>query len=75
MSTQRDEILNRFRFHPATPETGPVHDSVRAVFADTAAFVLDNVPPGRHQSLALTALQEAMLWANTSVACDTRTVE
>jgi hypothetical protein len=67
----QDDVLDRFRFHPATPDTGPVHDTVRAEHQGLAEFILSTVPPGRHQSLALTALQESMMWCNAAVACDT----
>jgi hypothetical protein len=70
-SQQVEEVLDRFRFHPATPVTGTKHDLVRQSFQRTALDVLNLVPPGRHQSLALTALQEAMLWSNAGIACDT----
>ena len=66
-----DEERNRFRFHPATEQTGPVHDRVRAVIGETAVNIALLVPAGRHRALALTALQEAMMWANAGVACDT----
>jgi hypothetical protein len=33
-----------------------------------ADAVLDLVPPGREQSLAFTALEEAMFWANAGIA-------
>lgn len=66
----REETLDRFKFHPATEVTGPLHDSVRNEFHEMAEFVLDVVPAGRHQSLALTALQEAMMWSNAAIACD-----
>ncbi len=64
------EIINRFTFHPATPETAPMHDAIRNDFRGLAAVILDTVPEGRHQSLALTALQESMMWCNAAVACD-----
>ena len=67
---QEEAVLDRFRFHPATPTTGPRHDSVREVHKGVAQYVLDNVPAGRHQSLALTALQESMMWCNAAIACD-----
>lgn len=70
-SKQHEEVLDRFRFHPATAVTGPLHDKVRLAFGGMAAFLLDLVPPGRHQSLALTALQEAMTWSDAGIACDT----
>lgn len=65
-----DGVLDRFAFHPATAVTGPIHDHIRKLFASVAAEVLNGVPAGRHQSLALTALQEAMMWCNAAVACD-----
>lgn len=72
-SSQQDEILNRFAFHPATEVTGPQHDRVRALFSELATEITQGlVPAGRHQSLALTSLQESMMWCNAAVACDTR---
>lgn len=71
MSTPaEDAVLDRFAFHPATEVTGPLHDEIRTQFGKLAGYVLDYVPAGRHQSLALTALQEAMMWSNAAVACD-----
>lgn len=64
------DVLNRFSFHSATPVTGPQHDYIRHVHGDLAAHILDLVPAGRHQALALTALQESMMWCNAAIACD-----
>lgn len=58
-------------FHPATPTTGPRHDAVRAAAAAYAAALAAVVPGGRHRALALTAVQESMMWANAGIACDT----
>ncbi len=70
---QTNDIENRFSYHPATEVTGPRHDSVRAAYRTLAHFIAGQTPPGRHQSLALTALQESMMWANAAIACDTPT--
>lgn len=64
------DILDRFAFHPATPTTGPLHDETRSNHRALAKFILASVPAGRHQSLALTALQESMMWSNAAIACD-----
>jgi hypothetical protein len=72
MSAHPDEILHRFRYHPATEVTGPAHDETRAGYLGLAEYVIDHIPPGRHQSLALTALQESMMWCNAAIACDTK---
>lgn len=66
-----DEERERFRFHPATPATGPAHDAVRQATAAYAAALAAVVPAGRHRALALTAAQESMMWANAGIACDT----
>lgn len=68
---ERDEVAHRFRFHPATATTGPVHVAVRQEFEQLADKLLTLVPRGRARSLALTALEEGMHWANAGVACDT----
>ena len=66
-----DDVRRRFEFHPATEVTGPLHDSIRNAHAGLAAIIAELVPPGRHQSLAFTALQESMMWANAGIACNT----
>ena len=73
MSTQplTDEERRRFRFHPATEVTGPLHDSIRGHALGLAEAIAERVPFGRHRNLALTAVQEAMMWANAGIACDT----
>ena len=67
------DIANRFSYHPATAVTGPVHDSAREIYLTLAAWIETQVPSGRHKSLALTALQESMMWTNAAIACDTPT--
>lgn len=63
-----EEIAQRFTYHPATPVTGPMHDAVRLHHGDLAAWIEENIPPGREQSYALTKLQESMMWCNAAVA-------
>jgi hypothetical protein len=70
MGLYADGILARFEFHPATIVTGPMHDSLRAEIRKTADYILSNIPSGRHQSLALTSLQETMMWCNAAIAMD-----
>jgi hypothetical protein len=65
------DVENRFGFHPATAQTGPMHDDVRSAFLAMARMLVKTIPGGRHQELALTALQESMMWSNAAVACDT----
>lgn len=68
----RSEILDRFDFHPGTEVTIPKHERVRRLAGQFANAIIDEVPAGRHQTLALTAIQEAMMWANAGIAIDTK---
>lgn len=64
----RKEIEHRFGFHKGTDVTGPIHKEVRANFKEFVDHLVKLTPPGREQSLMLTALQEASMWANAAVA-------
>lgn len=66
----RDEIEGRLGFHPGTSETAPLYDANRKAAIDLAAHFNETCPPGRELALALTAVQEALMWANASVACN-----
>jgi len=68
---EREDIVHRFSFHPATVATGPKNDEVRLKYRGIALWVLANVPPSRERALAITALQEAMMWTNAAVAIHT----
>lgn len=63
-----DDILNRFKFHPATETTGPQHDQVRTMCLDVAQDLTALLPESREKSLAITKLEEAMMWANAAIA-------
>lgn len=67
----REEVADRFAFHPATEFTGPVHDKIRIKFGELAQDLITITPHSREQSLALTALQESMMWSNGAVAIHT----
>lgn len=60
--------LNWFRFHPATAETGPIHDGIRGAFRQTARHLLSVLPEGPDKTVALRKLQDAMMSANACVA-------
>lgn len=65
-----ERIENDFSFHPAAPggQAAAAHDQVRLTLKNMALQLISLVPPGRDQSLMLTALEEAMHWANAGIA-------
>jgi hypothetical protein len=63
------EIVTRFTYHPATEATGEIHGTLRALHMELAFKIQEITPQSREQSLALTALQESLLWSNAAIAC------
>lgn len=63
------DLENRFRFHPPrTDQRAADHQSLRAGHMRLAELIVEVVPPGREQALALTKVEEAMFWANAGLA-------
>lgn len=64
-------VDQRFPTSESAPE--PTHEmreasaKVRAWIVTTAHSVEEHVPDGRWKSLALTALEEALMWANKAI--------
>lgn len=68
MPITQNQIDDIFSFHPATPDTGPYHDQVRALCKELAEELVNRTPESREQSLMLTSLQQTMMWANAAIA-------
>lgn len=66
-----DDIAYRFAFHATTTrEKRDEHTSVRRMCRQLADFLNESVPEGREKSLAVTKLEEVMMWANAAIARD-----
>jgi hypothetical protein len=71
-----DETLaNRFGFHPATEDTGPRHDAVRRLALQFSKDLRDLTPCCPEQSLAINAVDLAMMLANAAIARHTKKPE
>ena len=68
-------VVNDLGFHAATDITRPKHEEIRAAGISMAHTYLAICPPSRELSLALTALQEAQMWANAAVAVNLAPLE
>lgn len=62
-----DEINRRFDYHKPTPAKQDVHEMTRAAYKRLAVG-LSNLPDCRERSLAYTALEESLMWANAAIA-------
>jgi hypothetical protein len=63
-----DRIENNFTYHPPTPEQAPKYQRLRATAKELARLVVELVPEGRERSLALTHLEEMVMFANAGIA-------
>ena len=62
------EIEKRFTHHPPTGDKVAIHENVRAVYRQLATEVSETLPESREKSLAVTALEESLMWANAAIA-------
>lgn len=66
---ESNQIDHRFDFHPATTaEKQGAHGSVRDACRRAAHSVNILCPEGREKALAITKLEEAMMWGNAAIA-------
>jgi len=64
------EIEKRFTFHPINKDKSIKCSEIRAVSCNLAFLLNDFCPESREKSLAFTALEETVMWANACIARD-----
>lgn len=68
----RNDLEHRFAYHPPKDEaTKKKHENVRFECFNLANTLNKSLPEGREKSLAITHLEETMMWANASIARQT----
>lgn len=71
MSIDNKELATRFAYHaPRDEATVKAHEAIRAAARDFATLAADPLPADRPRENALvsTKIEEAMMWANASIA-------
>lgn len=63
-----EEMDKRFTYHPPRPEQVEYYDTIRAKGKDLAIAIAVRCPKSRELSLALTKIEEAIMWANAAIA-------
>lgn len=64
----KKDIEHRFTYHPPHPDTVWMFSNIREAAKAQALWLDRHLPDSREKSLALTALEEAVFWANAAVA-------
>lgn len=63
------DLDNRFAYHaPRDEETKDAHARVRGMCGNLAFELNKLVPEGREKALAVTHLEEVMMWSNAGIA-------
>lgn len=64
----RDELVNRFSYHPPQGGQPERYEEIRATALRFALFLNDLVPDSRELSLAITYLEMCVMFANAGIA-------
>jgi hypothetical protein len=63
-----DRIESDFDYHPPNEEQVLQHQKIRSMAKSLALLITALCPDRRERSLALTKLEEAVMWANAGIA-------
>lgn len=72
LAKDRDDLRKRFLHHAPHGDQGQRYAEIRATILDVAEYVMERAPRSRELSLALTNLEQAMMWANAAIARNER---
>jgi hypothetical protein len=62
------DLQNRFSYHAPKGDQAERYEHIRAEALRYARLINENTPASREQSLALTHLEDAVMWANAAIA-------
>jgi len=65
---QVKDLANRFTYHPPQGDQTERYEVLRNTGLALAEQIMGLTPPSREQSLALTNVEQAIMWANAAIA-------
>ena len=63
-----DDLHNRFTYHPLEDGQASTYELIRANALGLAKVIAARAPESRELSLAITHLEQAVMWANAAIA-------
>ena len=63
-----NDLKRRFTYHPPQGDQANTYQDIRATAYAFATLIDSAAPDGREKSLAITSLEEAVMWANAAIA-------
>ena len=70
MPLTKEVLENSFTYHPPVGTQQERYVALRDKAKELALMIVDLTPSSREQSLAITKLEESIMWANKSIACN-----
>jgi len=68
MTNLHDDIENRFKYHRPSGTQPERYEGIRSTARSLAHYIIEMCPASREKGLALTNLEQAVMWANASIA-------
>lgn len=68
MPISADELKKRFTYHAPKDGQPKKYEALRNEALLLAKMIVELTPDSREQSLALTKIEEAVMWANAAIA-------
>ena len=62
------DLNNRFTYHPPKNGQQAKYELLRKLGKELAEHIVELVPEGRECSLAVTKVEESIMWANAGIA-------
>ena len=68
MPLEKPELERRFTYHAPKGNQTQRYEDIRQWGWHLAVFIDENCPDSREKSLAITNLEQAIMWANAAIA-------
>lgn len=68
MTTAQETVKRNFTYHAPKGDQPQRYEKIRDKAGKLARFIVKSCPESRERSLALTKLEESVMWANASIA-------
>ena len=69
MTAEEEERIQKdFSYHPPKGDQQERYIEIRNVAKELAEVLLGDCPPSRERSLAMTNIEQAVMWANAAIA-------
>lgn len=62
------QLARSFQYHAPTPDQVERYPLIREKAHELAQLIVQLSPPSREQSLAITHVEDAVMWANAGIA-------